>query len=53
MDNDTNDTLGIERKKTDVVLDTIINLSKRKMIVFDKCLNGLLFNQSVELKKER
>lgn len=48
---DTNDTLSVEKKSVGVVLDTIINIQNRKMFVFDKCLNGLLFNSSVELIK--
>lgn len=48
---DTHDTLNIEKKSVAVVLDTIINLQNRRMFVFDKCLNGLLFNSSVELIK--
>lgn len=49
--NDTNDTLSVEKKSVAVVLDTIINIRNRKMFVFDKCLNGLLFNSSAELIK--
>jgi hypothetical protein len=51
MDNNSKNILATEKKSLSVILDTIINIQNRKMFVFNKCLNGLLFNSSVELIK--